>query len=84
MFKPTGKRILVELVRPPEVSAGGLHVPLTSDTNSAKFKVVAVGTNPPVAVGDVVLVENGKGQFFEYQGRRMLFVPNEAVTAIVS
>ncbi|MBY5034283.1 co-chaperone GroES [Streptococcus gallolyticus] len=71
MLKPLGDRVVVKFEEAEEQTAGGFVLAGKSHEATKKATVVAIGQGlrtlngelitPSVAVGDVVLVENGAG-----------------------
>lgn len=72
-YTPYGNRVLLKLQKT-ELSAGGIHLPF-GDNNVNRGEVLKVGTggkdakgNPlpmDVAVGDVVLFDQGNGEYLD-------------------
>lgn len=71
MFKPLGDRVVVKIDAAEETTTGGLVLAGASREATKQATVVAIGDGirtltgdlvaPSVAVGDIVLVENGAG-----------------------
>lgn len=76
-IQPTNGHVLLKLVEPESVTAGGLVIP-----DSAKNKInegdvinIATGASEEIAIGDRVIYKEFSGMELEFEGEKYLLIP---------
>lgn len=92
-IQPLADRIMVEVLKAKEITAGGIVLPDTAKEKPQEAKVIAVGkgkvtedgkTIPPeVKVGDKVLFGKYSGTEITIDGNEYLILKEEDILAIV-
>lgn len=84
-LKPTGFRILVELIAKPNHSKGGILLPETiSDNRPLKGTIIAVGPKAEdLEVGEQCFFDSASGLDFEQDGKPCRLLDSRALIAKV-
>lgn len=91
-FRPLADQVLVEPYESALTTEAGIHLPESTQTRIPKGKVVAVGAGIrfgdtvfplEVAVGDEVLIAMRSGIEVDVDGKKLLFIRERDIIAIV-
>ena len=80
MITPLENYILVEPIKD-DVVEGGIYVPQSVDEKPIKGKVLKVGSECPVSVGEVVIFKKWADQSIKEKGKEYLLVKIEDLIA---
>ncbi|MDD4203198.1 MAG: co-chaperone GroES [Candidatus Omnitrophica bacterium] len=91
-IRPLGDRVIVENLKPKEVTKGGIIIPDTAKEKPQEAKVVAVGKGkvedgklitPEVKIGDTVLYGKYAGTEIKMDDKEYLILKEDDILAIV-
>jgi len=92
-IEPLGDKVVVERLKPEDVTAGGIVLPDSAKEKPQEGKVVAIGSGRQTESGEVVKMSVKKGDriiFSSYagtevsvDGKEYLVMPEEDILAIV-
>ncbi len=93
MLKPLSNRVILDVLKEEQKSAGGLVLPESATETPQKATVVAVGdgrilengqkVEVSVHVGDVVFFEKYAGSEVKYEGKEYLVVKDSDILAVL-
>lgn len=87
MLRALGKKLILRPVPAPAMS-GGIHLPQTADpVYDHKYYVISCGPQVPfwsdLRHGGVVVVQQGSGQSFEYEGHPLRVIDRDDVLMVL-
>lgn len=82
MFKALFTNILLELIKGPTHSPGGITLPEREREFTYRGKVVQVGNSSSMKVGDVVIYKRNEGQLIEIDGKQHLLIDEWDILAV--
>jgi chaperonin GroES len=82
-IKPLFDRVLCESVKD-RTTDGGIYIPATGAERSQIMTVVATGNNPPVKIGDKIIVNKYSGAEVAYNGTKQYIVKNIDIIGIIN
>ena len=94
MLKPLGNRVIIEVTKEEEKTAGGFVLPSSAKEKSQTGVVIAVGEglvtdngvkiDMVVQVGDNVLFEKYAGTEIKFDGKDLLVVKESDIVAVIN
>lgn len=81
-FKPLNKRIVVRRFESKEKTKGGIIIPETAKEVPVAGKVMAVGDDSPVKVGDTAIFTKYAGTVIAIEGEELLIVKEEDLLGV--
>lgn len=81
-FKPLNKRIVVRRFESKEKTKGGIIIPEAAKEVPVAGKVMAVGDDSPVKVGDTAIFTKYAGTVIAIEGEELLIVKEEDLLGV--
>lgn len=82
-IKPIGKRCLIRPIEAAQISLGGIHIPGIAQEAPIKGKIIAVGNECTVKVGETVMFGKFSGQEIEFEQQKYLIMREEDIMAFL-
>jgi chaperonin GroES len=81
-FKPLNKRIVVRRFEAKEKTSGGIIIPDNAKDIPVAGKVLAVGDESPVKVGDTAIFTKYAGSVIAIEGEELLIIKEEDLLGV--